>query len=131
MTQEQGDELVFVVDVTSFTENGFIGSTNFGESRVNIEFDDGSDGVSLSPEMAKKIKVKVGSPVVIIGENEEKPQTSESTVSSVGEKLRISDAKTYYFVGRYGGSARRLPANEKITGGLLSPWELLPPHALA
>ena len=110
MTQEQGDELVFVVDVTSFTENGFIGSTNFGESRVNIEFDDGSDGVSLSPEMAKKIKVKVGSPVVIIGENEEKPQTSESTVSSVGEKLRISDAKTYYFVfvGRYGGAIIRI-----------------------
>ena len=108
MTQEQGDELVFVVDVTSFTENGFIGSTNFGESRVNLEFDDGSDGVSLSPEMAKKIKVKVGSPVVIIGENEEKPQTSESTVSSVGEKLRISDAKTYYFVGRYGGAIVRI-----------------------
>ena len=107
LTQEQGDELVFVVDVTSFTENGFIGSTNFGESRVNIEFDDGSDGVSLSPEMAKKIKVKVGSPVLIIGENE-RPQTSESTVNSVGEKVRISDAKTYYFVGRYGGAIIRI-----------------------
>jgi len=108
LTQEQGDELVFVVDVTSFTENGFIGSSNFGESRVDIEFDDGSDGISISPEMAKKIKVKVGSPVLIIGENEEKPQTSESTVSSVGEKLRISDAKTYYFVGRYGGAIIRI-----------------------
>src|SRR5439155_26795844 len=104
MTQEQGDELVFVVDVTSFTENGFIGSTNFGESRVDIEFDDGSDGISLSPEMAKKIKVKVGSPVIIIGENEEKPQTSESTVISVGEMFRISDAKNYYFVVSYGGA---------------------------
>src|SRR5437016_13345454 len=101
MTQEQGDELVFVVDVTSFTENGFIGSTNFGESRVNIEFDDGSDGVSLSPEMAKKIKEKVGSQVVIIGENEEKPQTSESKVSMVGERTRITDAMTHYRVARY------------------------------
>jgi CO dehydrogenase/acetyl-CoA synthase epsilon subunit len=108
LTQEQGDELVFVVDVTSFTENGFIGSSNFAESRVDIEFDDGSEGVSLSPEMAKKIKVKAGSPVLIIGENEEKPQTSESTVNSVGEKVRISDAKTYYFVGRYGGAIIRI-----------------------
>ena len=108
LTQEQGDELVFVVDITSFTENGFIGSSNFGENRVNIEFDDGSDGVSLSPEMAKKIKVKVGSPVLIIGENDVKPQTSENTVSSVGEKVRISDAKTYYFVGRYGGAIIRI-----------------------
>ncbi len=108
LTQEQGDELVFVVDVTSFTENGFIGSSNFGESRVDIEFDDGSEGVSLSPEMAKKIKVRVGSPVLIIGENEEKPQTSESTVNSVGEKVRISDEKTYYFVGRYGGAIIRI-----------------------
>ena len=108
LTQEQGDELVFVVDVTSFTENGFIGSSNFGESRVDIEFDDGSEGVSLTPEMANKIKVKAGSPILIIGENEEKPQTSEGTVSSVGEKVRVSDAKTYYFVGRYGGAIIRI-----------------------
>ena len=108
LTQEQGDELVFVVDVTSFTENGFIGSSNFGESRVDIEFDDGNEGVSLTPEMAKKIKVKAGSPILIIGENEEKPQMSESTVSSVGEKARVSDAKTYYFVGRYGGAIIRI-----------------------
>ena len=108
LTQEQGDELVFVVDVTSFTENGFIGSSNFGESRVDIEFDDGSEGVSLTPEMAKKIKVKAGSPILIIGENEEKPQMSESSVSSVGEKVKVSDAKTYYFVGRYGGAIIRI-----------------------
>ena len=75
---------------------------------MDIEFDDGSEGVSLSPEMAKKINVRVGSPVLIIGENEEKPQTSESTVSSVGEKVRVSDAKTYYFVGRYGGAIIRI-----------------------
>jgi len=108
LTTDESDELVFVVDVTSFTKNGFIGSSNFGESRVDIEFDDGSEGVSLSPEMAKKIRVKVGSPLLIIGENDEKPKTSESSVTSVGEKLRISDAKTYYFVGRYGGAIVRV-----------------------
>ncbi len=108
MTKEETDELVFVVDVTSFTKHGFIGSSNFGGRGVDIEFDDGGDGVTLSPEMCKKLHVRAGSQVLIIGENEDKPQISESTVKSVGEKLRISDAKTYYFVGRYGGAIIRI-----------------------
>ena len=111
MSKEDRNELVFVVDVTSFTKGGFIGSSNFGESRVDIEFDDGTGGVSLTPETAKKIGVRVGSPVLIIGENgEEKPQASESSVSSIGDNLRISDAKTYYLVGRYGGAIIRIRA---------------------
>ncbi len=108
MTKEESDELVFVVDVTSFTPRGFIGSSSFEGRRVDIEFDDGSDGVSLSPDMAKRIQVKAGSPLLIIGENEESPQTSRTSVNLIGEELRISDAKIYYFIGRYGGAIIRI-----------------------
>ena len=108
MAKEEIGELVFVVDVTSFTEGGFIGSTSFEGARVDIEFDDGSGGVSLSPDMAKKIRVRVGSPLLIIGEYDESPQTSRSTLRAIGEQLRISDAKIYYFIGRYGGAIIRV-----------------------
>jgi ABC-type lipoprotein release transport system permease subunit len=108
LTKEESNELVFVVDVTSFTQRGFIGSSSFEGNRVDIEFDDGSDGVSLSSDMAKRIQVKVGSPLLIIGENEESPQTSRTSVTLIGEELRISDAKIYYFIGRYGGAIIRI-----------------------
>jgi len=108
LTEEEAGELVFVVDVTSFTKRGFIGSSKFAGGRVDIEFDDGGRGLTLSSEMCKKIRARTGSEVLIIGENEDKPQTSESFVQSVGEKLRISDAKTYYLVGRYGGAIIRI-----------------------
>ncbi len=108
LTKDEIEELVFVVDVTSFTERGFIGSSSFEGRRVDIEFDDGSEGVSLSPDMAKRIQVRAGSPLMIIEENEESPQTSKSSVKSVGEELRISDARTYYFIGRYGGAIIRV-----------------------
>jgi len=104
LSSEETAELVFVVDVTSFTKRGFIGSSSFGGEGVEIEFDDGSAGLTLSPAMCRKIHVRAGSPVLIIGENEDRPQASESVVKSVGENLKVSDTKTYYYVGRYGGA---------------------------
>lgn len=104
----QVHEVVFVVDVSSFTDQGFIASTRFKGKTVGIEFDDRNKGVGLSPEMAATLHVKTGSKVSIVLENEEKPQVSESVVRSVGDKPLISDEKTYYFVGRTGGGVIRI-----------------------
>ncbi len=108
MSSTKQEEVVFVVDVSSFTEIGFIGSSNFAGEVVNIEFDDKNDGLILSKQMAERITVRAGSRVTLILENEERPQVSESVIKSVGDKLSISDEKTYYFVGRTGGAIIRI-----------------------
>jgi hypothetical protein len=100
-------ELVFVVDVTSFTKKGFVGSTTYQGKRVDLEFDDGAGGVSLNPEMAKRVHVRKGSSVLLLIEND-RIQESKATVSSVGNALRISDPKTYYAVGKEGGAIIRI-----------------------
>jgi hypothetical protein len=94
--------------VSAFTDRGFVGSSNFSGEGVNIEFDDRNEGLVLSSVMAGRIRVRTGSKVTIILENEERPQISESIIKSVGQKLRISDEKTYYFVGRTGGAIIRV-----------------------
>jgi ABC-type lipoprotein release transport system permease subunit len=108
MSSPDQGEVVFVVDVSAFTERGFVGSSSFAGEEVNIEFDDRNDGLVLSSAMAERIHVRAGSKVTIILENEERPQISESLIKSVGAKLRISDEKTYYFVGRTGGAVIRV-----------------------
>ena len=100
-------ELVFVVDVTSFTKKGFVGSTTYEGKRVDLEFDDESGGVSLTPEMAKRIHVRKASAVLLLVEND-RLQKSEANVVSVGRALRISDPKTYYAVGKEGGAIVRI-----------------------
>lgn len=108
MSSPNQEEVVFVVDVSAFTDRGFVGSSNFSGEGVNIEFDDRNEGLVLSSVMAGRIRVRTGSKVTIILENEERPQISESIIKSVGQKLRISDEKTYYFVGRTGGAIIRV-----------------------
>ena len=100
-------ELVFVVDVSSFTKKGFIASTTFGGSPVDIEFDDGDEGITLRAEMARRIHVRKGSPVSVLVEDD-KTQVTGSTVASIGKVLRISDSKVYYAVGREGGAIVRI-----------------------
>ncbi len=108
MSSREHEELVFVVDVSSFTDRGFLGSSNFAGERVDVEFDDRNEGLILSSEMAEMIHVRAGSKVIVILENEERPLVSESVIKSVGVKLRVSDEKTYYFVGRTGGGIIRI-----------------------
>jgi hypothetical protein len=64
------EEIVFVVDVSSFSGKGFVGTSSFSGDPVAIEFDDGSQGVFLSREMARKLGVKKGSRISALVEAE-------------------------------------------------------------
>lgn len=107
MSRAADDDLVFVVDVSSFTKKGFVASTTFDGSPVDAEFDDGDEGVTLTAAMAKRLHVRKGSAVSMVVEDE-KTQVTNSTVASVGRALRISDSKVYYAVGREGGAIVRV-----------------------
>jgi ABC-type lipoprotein release transport system permease subunit len=102
-----GAELVFVIDVSSFTENGFVGVTPYQGKRVNLEFDDKGEGVFLTPEMAARLQVREGSRLTLMLEDGSSGAV-ELTVAGVGSKLRISDPRAYYGVGREGGAVLRL-----------------------
>ena len=100
-------ELVFVVDVTTLTDKGFVGTTEYGGKKVDLDFDDGEAGVYLTAEMAGRLHVRKGSLVSLIIEDD-KNQVAEATVAAVGKTLRISDPKVYYAIGREGGAVLRL-----------------------
>lgn len=100
-------EIVFVVDVSSFTKKGFVGSTTYEGAKVDVEFDDGQSGVSLPSQMAKRLRARKGSLLSILIEDD-RTQVAESVVASVGGSLRISDTKTYYAVGKEGGAVVRI-----------------------
>ncbi len=100
-------ELVFVVDVSSFTKRGFIGTTTFKGRRVDVEFDDGDEGVTLTSEAAKRIHVRKGSPLSLLVEDD-RTQVIQTTVAGVGRLLRISQSKVYYAVGKEGGAIVRI-----------------------
>ncbi len=100
-------ELVFVVDVSSLTEKGFVGTTKYRGEPVNLEFDDEGEGVFLTSEMAGRLRVRKGSALSVMIEDD-RAQAVEATVASVGRRLRISDPKIYYAVGREGGAILRV-----------------------
>jgi len=100
-------ELVFVVDVSALTSKGFTGSTEYEGTRVDLEFDDGTAGVFLSPEMAGRLHVKKGSRLSIMVEDDVN-QVADTMVALVGKSLRISDPKVYYAVGKEGGAVLRV-----------------------
>jgi hypothetical protein len=101
------NELVFVVDVSSFTKKGFMGSTEYEGNTVSIEFDDDDLGVYLTTEMAKRLHVRKGSPLLVLVEDD-RPESIKTITSGVGPKPRISNAKVYYAVGREGGAVVRV-----------------------
>jgi hypothetical protein len=102
------NELVFVVDVTSFTGKGFIGSCTFEGKRIDIEFDDSDTGLSLDNEMCARLGASKGSTLTILVEDERKIQVIESEITAVSDKLAFSNEKLYYLVGRLGGAIIRL-----------------------
>ncbi len=108
MAAPEAEELVFVVDVTSFTRDGFVGSSSFGGSKIDIEFDDQDEGLTLDARMCKKIHAKSGTPVRIVIDDEPKLELVDSTIKSVGDRPRISNAKVYYIIGRNGGGIFRV-----------------------
>ncbi len=107
MAEVSQGELVLVVDVSSFTKKGFIGSTTLAGRRVDVEFEDGDEGVSLTAEAAKKLHVRKGSPLSVIVEDD-RLQVIRTTVAGVGKSLRISQSKVYYAVGKEGGAIVRI-----------------------
>jgi ABC-type lipoprotein release transport system permease subunit len=100
-------ELVFVVDVSSLTKKGFVGTTKYEGKQVDLEFDDGTAGVFLTSEMAGRLRVRKGSTLSIVIEGE-KNEIVEASVAAVSKALRISDPKVYYGVGREGGAVIRI-----------------------
>lgn len=96
-----------VVDVTSFTEKGFIGTSSFSGKAVAIEFDDGDKGIFLNHEMAKRLSVKKGSAVSVVVEDEN-TQMMRMTISGVGATIRISSARIYFAVGKEGGAVIKM-----------------------
>jgi hypothetical protein len=100
-------ELVFVVDVTSLTKKGFVGTTKYEGKQVDLEFDDGMAGVFLNSEMAGRLHVRKGSPLLLVVEGE-KNEVVEASVAAAGKVLRISNPKVYYAVGREGGAVIRV-----------------------
>lgn len=107
MASARQAELVFVVDVSSLTKEGFIGSTKYEGNTVELEFDDKDAGIFLSPEMAARLHVRKGSRVSLMLENE-RNQMADAVVSGVGKTVRISNSKVYYEVGREGGAVVRI-----------------------
>lgn len=102
------DELVFVVDFTSFTEKGYECSSSFEGKRVDIEFDDADEGLVLSKAMCKRARLKKGSAVMISVEGEQRIEAFESVLEATGDGLRFSNAKLYYLLGGLGGAIIRI-----------------------
>lgn len=100
-------ELVFVVDVSSFTKSGFVGTTSYEGGQVSLEFDDAGEGAFLTAEMAGRIGVKKGSKISVALEGGFSG-FHELTVAGVGRSLRISDSAVYYGIGREGGAVLRI-----------------------
>jgi hypothetical protein len=100
-------ELVFVVDVSSMTKEGFVGSTAYQGRRADLKFDSEDKGVFLSSVMAKRLRVKKRSVVSIVVEGEGN-QVVEAKVAGVGKQLRVSDSKVYFAIGREGGAVLRI-----------------------
>lgn len=107
MASAGGAELVFVVDVSALTSEGFVGTTEYEGKRIDLDFDDANGGVSLDAEMAGRLHVKKGSSIAIIIEDGDN-QVAQTTIASVGKSIRISDSKVYYAVGREGGAVLRI-----------------------
>lgn len=106
--KEDKREIILVVDVSSFTKQGFVGSSVFNGRQIDIEFDDIGNGIVLSNEMSRKINAKTNSAILVIGEDEQNPIISELNVRSIGNNVSISDPKVYYFIGRNGGGILRI-----------------------
>ena len=100
-------ELVFAVDVSSFTKSGFIGSTSYGGNPLDVSFDDGDKGVYLTAEMASRLHVRKGSKLAVVVEVDRRVSTNV-TMGGVSKTTRISDAKVYYAAGKEGGAIIRI-----------------------
>jgi hypothetical protein len=58
--------------------------------------------------MCSRIHVEKGSPLLVLAEQEGAIQSFESFLAGVRGRLRFSDAKLYYLVGKSGGVVLRI-----------------------
>jgi hypothetical protein len=107
VAEAEGAELVFVVDVSSLTKEGFVGTTTYHGKQVALEFDEEGKGIFLTSEMAGRLRVRKGSALLVVMENE-RSLVAKASVAGVGKAIRISDPKIYYTVGREGGAIVRI-----------------------
>jgi hypothetical protein len=96
-------ELVFVVDITSFTGSGFATETLFEGKEIAIEFDGKSEGAFLTTDLAKRLKAKRGSRLTLVMEDDS-TKVIEVLLAGIGKAMRISDADVYFALGREGGA---------------------------
>ena len=107
VVSERQAELVFVVDVSTLTKKGFVGTTTYQGRQVSLEFDDEAAGVFLTPDMAGRLHVRKGSALSMAIENE-RSEVGQANLAAVGKTLRISDPRVYYAVGKEGGGIIRI-----------------------
>jgi hypothetical protein len=105
------DELVFVVDVTSFTKRGYAGSTSYEGNEIRLEFDEDGDGVFLKSEMAERIGARRGLSLSVVVEDDS-TTVADVKYAGAGKSVRISDPKVYYAIGREGGAIIRIRSPE-------------------
>jgi ABC-type lipoprotein release transport system permease subunit len=104
----QESELILVVSVSSFTDEGFAGTASYRGRSVEFGFDEGDEGVFLTPEMAKALGVRKGSKVLVVVEAEDEPVSAEASVAGLNQRPRISSARVYYELGKEGGGVVRV-----------------------
>lgn len=107
LAEFDNDEITFVVDVTSFTKSGFVCTTGYEGKELEIEFDGDGEGIFLEPEMAERVGAKESDPISIIVEGKTHSQAA-TRLAAIGRKVRISEEKVYYAVGREGGAILRV-----------------------
>lgn len=81
-----------------------MGAAGYLGQSVDIEFDDLDEGVFLTAEMCRRIRVKKGSKVAVVVESNGTPRAAETEVAGISARPRISNLKVYYEVGREGGA---------------------------
>jgi ABC-type lipoprotein release transport system permease subunit len=101
------NELVFVVDVSRFTPKGFAADSSFKGEKVSLEFDEDGEGIFLDAEMARRIGAGRGDALTVVVEDGV-TVVSETSLTSVGDAVRLSDSKIYYAIGREGGTVVRI-----------------------
>lgn len=96
-----------MVDVSSFTEEGFLGKTSYRGAPLDVEFDDRGDGLTLTQEMAERMGAKTGSPIALVVEGEESVHVAVK-LAGTGPRPRISDPTVYSTIGNSGGAVLTL-----------------------
>jgi hypothetical protein len=83
-------------------------SSLFEGRRIEIEFDDADEGLTLSRAMCERALLRRGSAVVVYVEDGGEISALNSSLKGIGDKIRFSDSKLYFLIGRLGGAILRI-----------------------